>query len=246
MGPPVALLAAAAGVSAPAPAETRPAGTAADLLDAGECSPQCLLAREPGGACVCRCGGEFHGALTGAEVRPVAEPRRRRPRRVPASPVWEDEGTDAGWDVDDAWWGDWWRKHGQWDAGWDVLDMVCPVMTATEAIGACLRERNQGAPWPVRWAQPEADGGWSVHVDVACIAPLRALTAETTAAQREFLAALAAAGRCERVQAGAAAWACGFSGEAEARIAGAVLGGLAFGNTALARESVQAIRRQAA
>jgi hypothetical protein len=38
-----------------------------DLLAAGLCSAACLLACEDG-ECACRCGGEFHGALTDAEV----------------------------------------------------------------------------------------------------------------------------------------------------------------------------------
>lgn len=38
------------------------------LLRAGECTAACLLAREPGGVCACRCGGEFHGALISADV----------------------------------------------------------------------------------------------------------------------------------------------------------------------------------
>lgn len=37
--------------------------TASEALDAGLCSAQCLLAREPGGTCDCVCGGEFHGAM---------------------------------------------------------------------------------------------------------------------------------------------------------------------------------------
>lgn len=42
---------------------------AGDLLAEGRCTPACLLAREPDG-CACRCAGEFHGALTDAEVIP--------------------------------------------------------------------------------------------------------------------------------------------------------------------------------
>ena len=42
---------------------------AADLLAAGECTPTCLLAREPDG-CACRCGGTWHGTLSGVPVSP--------------------------------------------------------------------------------------------------------------------------------------------------------------------------------
>lgn len=43
------------------------------LLGAGECTAACLLAREPGTVCACRCGGEFHGVLISAHV-PVMDP----------------------------------------------------------------------------------------------------------------------------------------------------------------------------
>jgi len=52
--------------------EQPPPMPAGELLAAGWCSPQCLLAGEPGGVCVCRCRGEYHGALTDVEVCPVA------------------------------------------------------------------------------------------------------------------------------------------------------------------------------
>jgi hypothetical protein len=42
---------------------------AAELLDEGRCSPQCLLARESG-ECACRCAGKFHGVLATALVHP--------------------------------------------------------------------------------------------------------------------------------------------------------------------------------
>jgi hypothetical protein len=42
---------------------------AAELLAAGECTPACLLAREPDG-CACRCGGTWHGAVSGVPVSP--------------------------------------------------------------------------------------------------------------------------------------------------------------------------------
>ena len=46
------------------------------LLSAGECTSACLLARASGGACACRCGGEFHGALISAGVS-VQDPATR-------------------------------------------------------------------------------------------------------------------------------------------------------------------------
>jgi hypothetical protein len=46
------------------------------LLSAGECTSACLLARASGGACACRCGGEFHGALISAGVS-VQDPAMR-------------------------------------------------------------------------------------------------------------------------------------------------------------------------
>ena len=49
---------------------------ARELLDDGQCSPQCLLAREPGSeqVCVCPCRGRYHGVLATAlvPVTPVA------------------------------------------------------------------------------------------------------------------------------------------------------------------------------
>jgi hypothetical protein len=60
---------------------------AADLLALEQCTAPCLLAREDG-ECICRCGGEFHGALTEAEV--TLDPAQwhtkavlRTPRRDP-------------------------------------------------------------------------------------------------------------------------------------------------------------------
>jgi hypothetical protein len=46
---------------------TRQSVRAADLLALERCSAPCLLAAE-GGPCACRCEGEFHGALTDADV----------------------------------------------------------------------------------------------------------------------------------------------------------------------------------
>jgi len=40
---------------------------AADLLALKRCSAPCLVADEDG-ECTCRCGGEYHGALTDADV----------------------------------------------------------------------------------------------------------------------------------------------------------------------------------
>ena len=49
---------------------------ARELLEDGRCTPQCLLACEPGGEreCACRCRGQYHGALISALV--PAEPKR--------------------------------------------------------------------------------------------------------------------------------------------------------------------------
>jgi hypothetical protein len=46
------------------------------LLRARECTAACLLAREPGGVCACRCDGTFHGVLISAEVS-VLDPATR-------------------------------------------------------------------------------------------------------------------------------------------------------------------------
>jgi hypothetical protein len=66
---------------------------AIDLLSAGRCTPNCLLAREANG-CECRCGGEFHGALIEVDV-PLARqwwaPMRFKPdRRSDDVPVIEN------------------------------------------------------------------------------------------------------------------------------------------------------------
>jgi hypothetical protein len=57
---------------------------AAELLAAGECTPTCLLAREPNG-CACRCGSTWHGALSDVRVPAVPQEKtantgRREPR----------------------------------------------------------------------------------------------------------------------------------------------------------------------
>lgn len=57
-----------AGAMPESPAEPEP--SALEVLQAGRCTPQCMLGREPRG-CTCRCGGEYHGTLLGAEVTPV-------------------------------------------------------------------------------------------------------------------------------------------------------------------------------
>jgi hypothetical protein len=55
---------------------------AAELLAAGECTPACLLAREPDG-CACRCGGTWHGAVSGVAVSPNAgDGELSRPREA--------------------------------------------------------------------------------------------------------------------------------------------------------------------
>lgn len=42
--------------------------SAHDLLTAGHCSPQCLMALDPDGECDCVCSGVYHGHLRGARV----------------------------------------------------------------------------------------------------------------------------------------------------------------------------------
>lgn len=57
--------------------------SAAELLAAGECTPTCLLAREPNG-CACRCGGTWHGAVSAVAVSPnAADADRGRPAEAP-------------------------------------------------------------------------------------------------------------------------------------------------------------------
>lgn len=41
---------------------------AGDLVQHGECSPQCLLADSGDKGCDCRCGGKYHGLLADAEL----------------------------------------------------------------------------------------------------------------------------------------------------------------------------------
>lgn len=50
---------------------------AADLVERGLCTGACLVARDdgPDGKCQCRCGGEFHGALSEAPVATGQDPR---------------------------------------------------------------------------------------------------------------------------------------------------------------------------
>lgn len=110
---------------------------AADLLAAGDCAPQCLLALEPDGLCACRCGGKWHGTLSGASVAPSETPARTAPRPKPQggrtrlgesnrmADEWirerirrhqTDPGAppmpkypDWGWWPDESWWRTWWR-----------------------------------------------------------------------------------------------------------------------------------------
>jgi hypothetical protein len=116
---------------------------AADLLSSGDCTPQCLLALEAGGLCACRCGGKWHGSLTGASVTPSEVAVRTAPRRPPVSgpakydndhvaaiqeairhhrptpgppPRQPEVYPDWGWWPDDAWWRTWWQieQHRLW------------------------------------------------------------------------------------------------------------------------------------
>ena len=60
---------------------------AADLLTLERCTALCLLAREDG-ECICRCGGEFHGALIDAEV--TLDPAEWLAKAALASPKLRD------------------------------------------------------------------------------------------------------------------------------------------------------------
>lgn len=42
--------------------------TAAQLVYRGGCSPQCLVSGERRSGCDCRCRGQYHGILAGADV----------------------------------------------------------------------------------------------------------------------------------------------------------------------------------
>lgn len=70
---------------------TRPALRAADLVLAGMCSAQCLLALEE--ACACRCTGRYHGALADALVLADFVPGK-------AAPAKESTKRNNGLDVD--------------------------------------------------------------------------------------------------------------------------------------------------
>ncbi|TCJ36872.1 hypothetical protein [Parafrankia sp. BMG5.11] len=47
--------------------------TARQLVDAGACTPGCLLAAVPVATCSCRCAGRHHGALADVPVSVEAE-----------------------------------------------------------------------------------------------------------------------------------------------------------------------------
>jgi hypothetical protein len=73
-------------VTAPTSRFVRSPIDAADLLHAGHCTPQCLLAMatpEGWAGCACPCDGRYHAALTFAPVLPVPEIR-------------DADGTDLG------------------------------------------------------------------------------------------------------------------------------------------------------
>jgi len=48
-------------------------GTARDVLEAGLCSPQCLLALADDGTCTCICDGEFHSVLVDSILNHATE-----------------------------------------------------------------------------------------------------------------------------------------------------------------------------
>ena len=66
---------------------TPPATSAREALQAGACSPSCLLSTQETGRCRCTCGGAYHGllmrAISAPEEPPVKANRagRRRPRK---------------------------------------------------------------------------------------------------------------------------------------------------------------------
>jgi hypothetical protein len=209
----------------------------ADLLTAGKCSPPCLLAREPIG-CTCRCGGEHHGALIGVQV-PADKEARPVPPMQSDPEQWHGEWPD-GWS-DDAWWRPWWDKHDYgWGSGFDVLDMACPVHSATAGIGWCLSAQRNGCEIPV-WAQENEDG-WSTHADPGGHRSL--LSAGAASVQSRFLAALLSAGRCRAVSAGERAVVWGFGTRVEAQVTGAILGYLAHGSTRTALECIALLGEQ--
>lgn len=64
------------------PAE--PSTTAREALQAGACSPSCLLSRQETGRCRCTCRGTYHGILLhyiSAPDQPAAKPNRAAARR---------------------------------------------------------------------------------------------------------------------------------------------------------------------
>jgi hypothetical protein len=203
---------------------------AADLLAAGECSPQCLLARELGGVCTCRCGSEYHGLLSGQQVPAREKPQPVRGTSWTAARPWQPEEY-LDWWPDDAWWRPWWVVHDRYEGVFDLLEAImCPRRSATAGIGLCLTAARgaEDASWPNVWAQQD-DDGWSAHADIRCAPGWDRFTPDAARVQGEFLTALVSAGRCRAVSPGPAAVAWGFRDRIEAQLAGAGLMELAHG-----------------
>jgi hypothetical protein len=232
-----------------------------DLLAAGDCTPQCLLALEPDGLCACRCRGQWHGRLSEASVAPsndpIRIPTRRKPIRTPTRSVealgqeWvkqpvrdaEKESPCAdvvpewGWWPDDGWWRTWWRLVREWigEGEWgtpQVLEMIAPEYSATEAFANILAEQRSGADaWPITWIQRDLrrDGyvSWSAHCD-ATFCRLERFN-PTLGSQKAFLSALKSADRCDTISPGEQATAFGFGNSTEAMAAAEILDATIWG-----------------
>jgi hypothetical protein len=174
---------------------------ASDLLDSGQCSPQCLLARELEGTCTCRCSGEFHAALVNAEV--------------PALPPWWDHL--YAWSDDD-------KPHparrGRFAPGVD--DRTCPVLCSPAVFrDAWNGAWSQGAFAYVRpWR-----GGWAVHCENVQLAPLDATGVTVQAA---LLGGLLGMARCAAISPGSYASVYGVRDRAEAQAIGHLLHQIAW------------------
>lgn len=105
------------------------------LLRAGECTAACLLAREPGGVCACRCGGEFHGALISTAV-PVPDPADRFAwQQIASLEVLPQCGRCEGD-----------RDEKCLDAGWDISDQQPVTWAAAAGRAGSSMPRSRTAP----------------------------------------------------------------------------------------------------
>lgn len=206
---------------------------AVDLLDDRECAAQCLLAREPGGLCICRCSGRYHGALIAANVTPVSAVQAHVPRRRIRAPVESgtlSESARPWFDGGDAdWWRFWWDEHA--DAAWDILDMVCPVIEVSGVVKAywdAEEETRDGERPPLVWAT-HSGTGWNAHLSMGT--PWEHFTDEAAATMTEFLAALTSSPRSKYRQAHTDQAGVRVSGlgHAEAQVTGEVLSCMANG-----------------